>query len=104
MPGQKIGRRCRCNLDAGTLQPMIGSFALHLRAERKSAKTVRTYVEAAQWLAAEHLVPAGFTDWPEVRARHVQEWIVTLIGRYSDTYANNQHRALQRRPCRRWSS
>ena len=28
-------------------------------------------------------------------ARHVQEWTVTLLGRYSDSYANNQFRALQ---------
>jgi hypothetical protein len=30
-----------------------------------------------------------------VKARHVQEWTVTLLGRYSDAYANNQFRALQ---------
>ncbi|HEX4061249.1 MAG TPA: tyrosine-type recombinase/integrase [Streptosporangiaceae bacterium] len=95
MTGQKVGRGSRRNLDAGTFQPMIDSFDLHLRAEHKAAKTVRTYVEAAQWLAAEHLIPAGLTDWADVRARDVQQWIVTLLGRYSDQYANNQHRALQ---------
>jgi hypothetical protein len=30
-----------------------------------------------------------------MRAQHVQEWTVTLLGRYSDSYANNQFRALQ---------
>jgi integrase/recombinase XerD len=30
-----------------------------------------------------------------VKARHVQEWTVTLLGRYSDAYANNPFRALQ---------
>src|SRR5579859_6844619 len=95
MTGEKIGRGYRRNLDAGPFQPMIDSFELHLRAERKSAKTIRTYVEAAQWLAAGHLVPAGLADWAQVRAQHVQQWIVTLLGRYSDQYANNQHRALQ---------
>jgi hypothetical protein len=74
---------------------MIASFELHLRAEKKSPKTIRTYVEAAQWLAAEYLIPAGLTDWADVTARHVQEWTVTLLGRYSDCYANNQFRALQ---------
>jgi site-specific recombinase XerD len=92
---KQIGRGFARNLDAGPLQPMIASFELHLRAEKKSPKTIRTYVEAAQWMAASYLVPAGISDWSEVTARHVQEWTVTLLGRYSDCYANNQFRALQ---------
>jgi site-specific recombinase XerD len=74
---------------------MIDSWDLHLRAEKKSAKTVRTYLEAAQWLAPVYLIPVGLADWDEVKARHVQEWIVTLLDRYSDCYADNQFRALQ---------
>ncbi len=92
---QKTGRGYARNLHAGPFQPMIGSFELHLRAEKKSPKTIRTYLEAAQWMAAEYLIPASLTDWSEVTARHVQEWTVTLLGRYSDCYANNQFRALQ---------
>ena len=92
---KKIGRGYERNLDAGQFQPMIDSWDLHLRAEKKSAKTIRTYLEAAQWFAAEYLIQAGFTDWDGVRARQVQEWTVTLLGRYSDSYANNQFRALQ---------
>ncbi len=38
----KVGRGYARNLDAGLFQPMIDSWDLHLRAERKSAKTVRT--------------------------------------------------------------
>jgi integrase/recombinase XerD len=91
----KTGRGYARNLEAGPFQPMIDSWDLHLRAERKSAKTIRTYLEAAQWLAAAYLIPAGLTDWDEVKARHVQEWVITLLGRYSDCYANNQFRALQ---------
>ena len=92
---KKIGRGYERNLDAGQFQPMIDSWELHLRAEMKSAKTIRTYLEAAQWFAAEYLIPAGFTGWDGVRAKQVQEWTVTLLGRYSDSYANNQFRALQ---------
>jgi site-specific recombinase XerD len=89
-------RRCYArNLEAGPFQPMIDSWELHLRAERKSAKTIRTYLEAAQRMAGEYLIPAGFTDWGEIRAKQVQEWTITLLGRYSDSYANNQFRALQ---------
>ena len=91
----KTGRGYARNLDAGQLQSMIDSWDLHLRAERKSAKIVRTYLEAAQWFAAGYLLPAGLADWDEVKARHVQEWVMTLLGRYSDCYANNQFRALQ---------
>jgi hypothetical protein len=38
-------------MDAGDLQPEIGSFRLHLAAEGKAATTVRTYTEAVQWFA-----------------------------------------------------
>jgi len=92
---KKVSRGNPRNLDAGSFQPMVDSWDLHLRAEKKSPKTVRTYLEAAQWLAAEYLIPAGFAGWDEVRAKHVQEWIILLLGRYSDSYANNQFRALQ---------
>ena len=71
---------------------MIDSFEISLEAERKSPKTVRTYTEAARWLAGAHLLPAGMTDWEAVTARDVQRWIIAA---YSDTYANNQFRALQ---------
>jgi integrase/recombinase XerD len=74
---------------------MIDSFELHLRAEKKSPKTIRTYIEAAQWFAAEYLIPSGIKFWADVTARHVQEWTVILLGRYSDSYASNQFRALQ---------
>ena len=40
---------------------------------------MRTYLEAAQWFAADYLIPAGFTDWDGVRAKQVQEWTVTLL-------------------------
>ena len=95
MSSRIVGRGFERNLEAGPLQPMIGSFELHLRAEKKSPKTIRTYIEAAQWLAAEYLIPNGIKFWADVTARHVQEWTVTLLDRYSDSYANNQFRALQ---------
>jgi site-specific recombinase XerD len=91
----RAGRGLRRDLGAGPFQALISSFELHLLAERKSAKTIRTYTEAAQWLAGAQLRPAGLDDWSQVTTQDVQRWIATLIGRYSDTYANNQHRALQ---------
>ncbi len=92
---RKIGRGYARNLDAGPFQPMIGSFGLHLRAEHKSPKTITIYTDAATWFASASLVPAGLTDWSQVTARHVQEWVSTLLAGYTDQYANNQFRALQ---------
>ena len=84
------------NLDAGPYAAAIRSFRLHLSAEGKSPKTVRTYIEAVQWFAAASLLPAGGRgDWSVVTSEDVKVWMVRLLDTYSDSYANNQHRALQ---------
>ena len=83
-------------LDAGMFQPEISSFRLHLAAEGKAAKTVRTYTEAVQWFAAAYLRrEENRKGWEEVGKRDVQEWVAWLLGRYSAAYASNQYRALQ---------
>jgi hypothetical protein len=55
MPAPQSRSRQHKALDAGCFQPEISSFRLHLAAEGKAAKTVRTYTEAVQWFAAAHL-------------------------------------------------
>ena len=83
-------------LDAGSFQPEISSFRLHLAAEGKAAKTVRTYTEAVQWFAGEHLLKQAAGDaWKQVTRQDVQQWMVWLLDRYSSAYASNQYRALQ---------
>jgi site-specific recombinase XerD len=83
-------------LDAGSFQPEISSFRLHLAAEGKAAKTVRTYTEAVQWFAGEYLLEqAAGGAWEQVTRQDVQQWIVWLLDRYSSAYASNQYRALQ---------
>ena len=83
-------------LDAGSFQPEISSFRLHLAAEGKAAKTVRTYTEAVQWFAAAHMRrETGLTGWEEVGKQDIQRWVVWLLDRYSSAYASNQYRALQ---------
>jgi site-specific recombinase XerD len=83
-------------LDAGELQPEVSSFRLHLAAEGKAAKTVRTYAGAVQWFAATRLLAeAGHTKWEDVGKQDVQRWMVWLLERYSAAYASNQFRALQ---------
>lgn len=84
------------DLRAGTFQAAINSFILHLNAEGKSPKTIRTYAEAAQWFAAAHLRRnTEHSDWEDVTPDDVRAWIVHLLNQYSDSYANNQYRALQ---------
>ena len=39
-------------LDAGPLEPLIGSFRLHLAAEGKAARTVQSYISAVRWFDA----------------------------------------------------
>ncbi|MEV2277794.1 tyrosine-type recombinase/integrase [Nocardiopsis sp. NPDC049922] len=114
MGSPKRASRAPKNLDAGPMAPEIDSFELHLNAEKKSPKTVRTYCEAAAWMAATHILPAaakapktkgrpkpatglgvGKDDWADVTSMDIQRWIVWLLENYSDSYANNQFRALQ---------
>ena len=59
-------------LDAGGFQPEISSFRLHLAAEGKACKTVRTYTEAVQWFAAAHLRRAS---WEQVDRQDIQQWM-----------------------------
>ena len=83
-------------LAAGVFQGEISSFRLHLAAEGKAAKTVRIYTEAVQWFAATHLLrETSRTGWDQVGGQDIQHWMVWLLGRYSDSYASNQFRALQ---------
>ena len=83
-------------LDAGIFQAEISSFRLHLAAEGKAARTVRTYTEAVQWFAAAHLLEeTGHAGWGQVDGHDVQRWMAWLLGRYSSAYASNQYRALQ---------
>jgi hypothetical protein len=64
--------RRRKPLDAGPFAPEIGSFRLHLAAESKAAKTVRTYTEAVAWFAAAHLIPrTSHTRWDQVSGHDV---------------------------------
>jgi integrase len=83
-------------LDAGPLEPLIGSFALHLAAEGKAARTVQGYTSAVRWFAVGYLAgQAGKTSWEQVDAQDIQQWIVQLLQRYSGAYASIQFRALR---------
>ena len=69
-------------LDAGCFQPEISSFGLHLAAEGKAAKTVRTYTEAVQWFAARLPGQASRVGWEQVGSQDIQRWMAWLLDRY----------------------
>ena len=57
---------------------------------------MRTYTEAVQRFAGEHLLQqAARGAWEQVTRQDVQQWMVWLLDRYSSAYASNQYRALQ---------
>jgi hypothetical protein len=96
MAGPRRQRGLAGPLDAGPLEPLIGSFRLHLAAEAKAARTVQGYTGAVRWFAAAWLLgQAGKTSWEQVDARDIQQWTVHLLDRYSSAYASIQFRALR---------
>ena len=77
-------------LDAGPLEPQIGSFALHLAAEGKAARTVQGYTLAVRWFAAGYLAgQPGKTSWEQVDAQDIQRWMTQLLHQYSSAYASS---------------
>ncbi len=83
-------------LDAGSLEPLIGSFRLHLAAEGKAARTVQGYTSAVRWFAAGYLLgQPGKASWQQADRNDVQQWMTQLLDRYSSAYASIQFRALR---------
>jgi site-specific recombinase XerC len=87
-PSPKTGRAIET---AGPLAPDIRTLALSLRAAGKKPKTIRTYTEAAVWLAQR----TEAKSWSQVTRKHVRQHMAYLTENYSPAYASNQYRALQ---------
>src|SRR5260370_9530413 len=67
--------RRRKPLDAGPFAPEIGSFPLHLAAEGKAAKAVRTYPQALAWFpSAPPIPPPTHPRWEPGRGPPLQPW------------------------------
>lgn len=78
-----------------SLESLIGSWRLHLNAERKAPKTVRTYLEAATQLV-QFLTEKGMpTNAADIHREHVESFIVHLIETNSPATALNRYSALQ---------
>ena len=85
------------DMDAGPLEAEVQSFALHLAAEGKAPRTIRTYTEAVRWFAALYVLPeTGKRRWEEVDKADLRRWTVRLLGEYSTAYGGNQFRAIRR--------
>src|SRR5271165_2390173 len=83
-------------LDAGPFGADVASFRLHLAAENKAVGTVRIYTDAVRWFAAAHLLKeTGKSRWEQVEAADVRQWLVYLLGLYSEAYACQQYRFLE---------
>ena len=68
---------------------------LHL-AENKAVGTVRIYTDAVRWFAAAHLLKeTDKSRWEQVEAADVRQWLVYLLGLYSEAYACQQYRSLE---------
>lgn len=85
----------RKNVPQPELADLIDSWRLHLTAQRKAAKTIRTYLEAADQLVT-FLTEADLpTTAVDVRREHVEAFIVHLIETTSPSTALNRYSALQ---------
>src|SRR5438045_1491508 len=83
--------------DPGPFGPFIDSFVFHLHAERKAAKTIRGYREAAIRFAGWLLDHTAIRSWDKVTKNEVKGWVVWMGDeiKYSPGYLGNQHRSLQ---------
>ena len=89
--------RVRKDLDAGPLEAEVASFALHMAAEGKAPRTIRTYTEAVRWFAAAYVLPeTSKRRWDEVDKADLTRWTVRLLSEYSTAYGGNQFRAIRR--------
>jgi site-specific recombinase XerD len=90
MPTKKTVRTITPELPE-SLSADVDNFEFHLLAEGKAPKTCRTYLDAIRWFGSQ----LEADDWSEVTRRDIQAWIIRLRQEYSDSYANQQYRALQ---------
>jgi site-specific recombinase XerD len=68
----------RAGLVFGTIEAELPRFAQHLRAERRSPATIRSYLESAR-LLGEYLAAKGMpTTLPAIRREHIEAFLADL--------------------------
>lgn len=80
---------------AGDYDSYVRSWLRSLRARNLSAKTVKTYREAAEGLAAWLARSGGPSDLAAISREHVEGYIEHLVETQADSTANNRYRGLQ---------
>ena len=91
-----MGQAVKGSNTVGDLATLLPSWRRHLRAENKSARTVQSYLEAADQFTA-YLVSAGMpTVVAQLTRQHVESYLGQLLelGRSASTVAN-RYRSLQ---------
>jgi site-specific recombinase XerD len=77
------------------LHRQIASFKRWLQYQNKSDNTVEIYTHAARrfatWAETEHDV----TDWGQVKASHIRDFVIAILEQWTPGYASNLFRALQ---------
>jgi len=78
----------------GGIWALSRSFERSMRAARRSPRTIETYMEAVRQLAA-HLDNRGMpTGLDRIGREHIEDFMVSLLGRFKSATANNRFRAL----------
>lgn len=79
----------------GHLATLLPSWETHLLAERKSPRTVQSYLEAGQQLAA-FLDARGMpTAATSIRREHIEAFLVDVLRRHSASTGANRYRSLR---------
>jgi site-specific recombinase XerD len=79
----------------GDVRPLVASWTRHLRASNKSPRTIQSYQESAEQLAA-FLADRGMpTQAASIRREHVEAYIQQVLDHYKPTTAAVRFRSLQ---------
>ena len=77
-----------------SIDPLARSFERHLRAENKADRTIHTYLEALEQLAA-HLSATGRAGLADARAEDIEMFIGGILTRRKPATAANRYRSLR---------
>lgn len=83
-------------MPASSVDDIGRSFERHLRAERKSPRTVETYLEAVQLLSAFFARHDGVRTLLDVRRQDLEAFLVDLHERCTPATVANRYRSLRR--------
>lgn len=79
----------------GHLTTLLPSWETHLLAERKSPRTVQSYLEAGQQLAAFLDANGMPADVTAIKREHVETFLVHVLSRHSPSTGANRYRSLR---------